>query len=105
MHLESELSQELLKASTRRHFFKQTGFGIGAAALTNVLAQASAPTGPMFPAKAKSIIYLFMAGAPSQVDLFDGLRSSKANPNYSARRLNLLVAVNRARKFRSCCPT
>jgi hypothetical protein len=71
MNLESEFSQELLKASTRRHFFKQTGFGIGAAALTNVLANASVPTGPMFPAKAKSIIYLFMAGAPSQVDLFD----------------------------------
>ncbi|MGA7413165.1 MAG: DUF1501 domain-containing protein, partial [Bryobacteraceae bacterium] len=29
------------------------------------------PKPPMFPAKAKSIIYLFMAGAPSQVDLFD----------------------------------
>ncbi len=71
MNYESEISQELLKASTRRHFFKQTGFGIGAAALTNVLANAGTPNGPMFPAKAKSIIYLFMAGAPSQVDLFD----------------------------------
>ncbi len=71
MNYESEISQELLKASTRRHFFKQAGFGIGAAALTNVLANAGTPNGPMFPAKAKSIIYLFMAGAPSQVDLFD----------------------------------
>jgi hypothetical protein len=30
-----------------------------------------APKPPMFTAKAKSVIYLFMAGAPSQVDLFD----------------------------------
>lgn len=64
---------DLLRANTRRHFFKQAGFGIGAAALTglfneNLLAD---PKPPMFPAKAKSIIYLFMAGAPSQVDLLD----------------------------------
>jgi len=65
MNIEQDISQELLKASTRRHFFRQAGFGIGAAAFTNVMA--SAPPA----AKAKSIIYLFMAGAPSQVDLFD----------------------------------
>src|SRR5450755_408204 len=69
--MEKDISQELLKASTRRHFFKQAGFGIGAAALGNVLGSNAFATGPMFPAKAKSIIYLFMAGAPSQVDLFD----------------------------------
>ncbi|MBV8550567.1 MAG: DUF1501 domain-containing protein [Acidobacteriaceae bacterium] len=75
---------ELLRASTRRHFFKQSGFGIGAAALTNLLSGSlfAADTAtsavnplaakpPMFPAKAKSVIYLFMAGAPSQVDLLD----------------------------------
>ena len=63
----------MLKATTRRHFFKQSGFGIGAAALTNVLNPSllADTKQPMFPAKAKSIIYLFMAGAPSQVDLFD----------------------------------
>jgi hypothetical protein len=73
MNLDKDLSQELLKASTRRHFFKQTGFGIGAAALGNVLNAdtVTSAKGPMFPGKAKSIIYLFMAGAPSQVDLFD----------------------------------
>jgi hypothetical protein len=69
----NELSQELLKATTRRHFFKQAGFGIGATALGSVLNPSlfAEAKGPMFPAKAKSIIYLFMAGAPSQVDLFD----------------------------------
>ena len=62
---------------TRRHFFKQAGFGIGTAALAGLLddqlfaSEAAAANGPMFPAKAKSIIYLFMAGAPSQVDLLD----------------------------------
>src|SRR5438445_2582832 len=83
--------EDMLRAVTRRHFFKQAGFGIGAAALSSLLnryAFASgfgspaadpaagavnplAPKPPMFPAKAKSIIYLFMAGAPSQLDLLD----------------------------------
>ena len=80
--------QDLLKAVTRRHFFKQAGFGIGAAALTaltnryifgselasnaiGLSANPMAPRPPHFTPKAKSIIYLFMAGAPSQVDLLD----------------------------------
>src|SRR5215813_12772401 len=77
--------ESVLRAVTRRHFFRQAGFGIGATALTALLnerlfaesvADAAAPAGfsvraPHFPAKAKSIIYLFMAGAPSQVDLLD----------------------------------
>lgn len=75
---------DLLRAATRRHFFRQSGFGIGAAALTGLLENRLladpptrhddnplAPKAPMLPAKAKSIIYLFMAGAPSQVDLLD----------------------------------
>jgi len=65
-----EFDRELVKASTRRHFFRQAGFGVGSAALAgllndNLLADA-APA-----AKAKSVIFLFMAGAPSQVDLLD----------------------------------
>src|SRR5262245_4678689 len=79
--------ESVLRAVTRRHFFRQAGFGIGATALTALLnerlfaesladAPASAAVGssvraPHFPARAKSIIYLFMAGAPSQVDLLD----------------------------------
>jgi hypothetical protein len=82
--------QDMLRAVTRRHFFRQAGFGIGAAALSGLLnrslfagdsgavtAPALSPVNPlaakppMFPAKAKSIIYLFMAGAPSQLDLLD----------------------------------
>jgi hypothetical protein len=62
---------------TRRHFFGQAGFGIGAAALTSLLNQslfadaAMALRQPHYPAKCKNIIYLFMAGGPSQLDLFD----------------------------------
>jgi len=59
---------------TRRHFFRQAGFGIGGASLFRLLqAETRAPreNATHFPAKAKSIIYLFMAGAPSHLDLFD----------------------------------
>src|SRR5256885_4828283 len=73
--LPDRMSGDVLQAATRRPFFKQSGFGIGAAALTGILnASESNPMAakpPMFPAKAKSVIYLFMAGAPSQVDLLD----------------------------------
>jgi hypothetical protein len=68
--------QDRLADITRRHFFRQAGFGIGGLALSNLLgndAQA-APDGtiaPHFAPKAKNIIYLFMAGAPSPMDLFD----------------------------------
>ncbi len=83
MNSDSDLiSRDLLLDVTRRHFFRQAGFGVGAAALTGLLndklfaadpitANPVAPKPPMFPAKAKSVIYLFMAGAPSQVDLLD----------------------------------
>lgn len=71
-----------LKHITRRTFFKEIGYGIGGLALSNLLAQSvfagagqqrgpMAPKSPMFPAKAKNVIFLFMAGAPSQLDLFD----------------------------------
>ncbi|MDZ4860168.1 MAG: DUF1501 domain-containing protein, partial [Candidatus Hydrogenedentes bacterium] len=68
---------------TRRHFFDRCSCGIGLAALTSLLnpstfaAVAEAATaggvmpGPHFAPKAKRIIYLFMSGGPSQLDLFD----------------------------------
>ena len=55
----------MLRQLTRRHFFQTAGFSVGTAALASI-AQAQA-----LKAKAKSIIYLFMAGAPSQLDMFD----------------------------------
>jgi hypothetical protein len=64
----------------RRWFLRDCGVGLGGAALASLVAQSSAtaaagtsPTSrlPHFPAKAKRVIYLFMAGAPSHLDLFD----------------------------------
>src|SRR6202789_2968368 len=60
---------------TRRWFFNQCGVGLGAMALGNLLAEAAtdplAPKSPQFPAKAKRVIFLFMAGAPSHLEMFD----------------------------------
>jgi hypothetical protein len=62
---------------TRRHFFSRTAAGLGAAALgsllnPNLLASgAGQMQSTHFPAKAKRVIYLFMAGGPSQMDLLD----------------------------------
>jgi hypothetical protein len=72
----------LLQLETRRHFFSRCGVGLGKLALLSLLSDGSvfakpAPSNPSqakpghFPAKAKSIIYLFMAGGPSQFELFD----------------------------------
>ena len=61
----------------RRHFLRDCGVGLGKIALGSLLAGAPraagsfAPKKPHFPAKAKAVIHLFMAGAPSQLDLFD----------------------------------
>ncbi len=67
-------SPRLLR-STRRHFFRECGVGVGKIALASLMAQAQARAdavrSPHFAPKAKRVIYLFMAGAPSQLDLFD----------------------------------
>ena len=67
---------DLAAQMTRRHFFGRSATGIGAAALASLLkADASGNDGiltkPHFAPKAKRVIYLFMSGAPSQIDLFD----------------------------------
>ncbi|MFN0123042.1 MAG: DUF1501 domain-containing protein [Blastocatellia bacterium] len=71
-------ANETLKDQTRRHFFKQAaGFGIGSLALNSLLNEQllatppESPDGPPLAPKAKNVIFLFMAGAPSQLDLFD----------------------------------
>src|SRR5579859_2643935 len=64
----------LLQFVTRRHFFSRCGVGLGKIALASLLTDGKifgqAKPGH-FPAKAKSVIYLFMAGAPSQFELYD----------------------------------
>src|SRR5205814_1756172 len=82
-------NDDALLSITRRHFFRDCGVGVGKIALASLLTQAFsvraeepslalragmnplAPKKPHFPAKAKAVIHLFMAGAPSQLDLFD----------------------------------
>src|SRR5687768_10338879 len=68
---------------TRREFFGRFALGFGGIALSQLLPSARAATPgvvnpfggvlpqPHFPVRAKRIIYLFMAGGPSQLDLFD----------------------------------
>jgi len=72
-----------LAARTRRHFFSECAIGLGRLAFASLaggpllraqerdMAHPLAPRAPHFPPKAKSIIYLFMAGGPSQLELFD----------------------------------
>jgi hypothetical protein len=72
------------KSITRRWFFEQCGVGLGAMALGNLFSQSGygattnvaaqnplAPKAPHFAPKAKNVIFLFMAGAPSHLELFD----------------------------------
>ena len=68
-----------LQFITRRHFFSRCGLGLGSIALGALMNQARATSAaspmamkrPHFRPRAKNIIYLFMAGGPSQLELFD----------------------------------
>lgn len=66
---------EPLKTLTRRHFFHDCGIGLGRIGLSAALAGGLgglARAGAMHHgARAKRVIFLFMAGAPSQLELFD----------------------------------
>jgi hypothetical protein len=67
------------KLVARRWFLQQCGVGLGAVALADLLGASApvsaadplAPRPPQFKARAKRVIFLFMAGAPSQLELFD----------------------------------
>jgi hypothetical protein len=84
---------------SRRHFLQECGVGLGKVALAGLLTDSLAsragaaptptstdplrPLKPHFPGKAKHVIHLFMAGAPSQLDLFDykpALAKLEGNP-------------------------
>ena len=60
------------RLQARRQFLKTSGMGLGATALASLLPQNSmAQPAADRPPRAKHVIFLFMAGAPSQIDLFD----------------------------------
>jgi hypothetical protein len=91
------LRESLLRDQTRRQFFAQCGVGLGSTALASLIDRDRASAGAVpsrpntspspslaprdanplaerpghFPARAKSVIYLFMAGGPSQLEMFD----------------------------------
>src|SRR3974390_1554382 len=84
MNVAQELRAEYARLITRRWFFRQCGVGLGSIALGSLLnpqsargattpaaANPLAPRQQHFKPKAKRVIYLFMGGAPSHLDLFD----------------------------------
>ena len=75
---------EMATLHTRRSFFRNCSIGLGNIALAHLLEKEGltappaisgvnplAPKNPHFAPKAKSVIYMFMEGGPSQLDLFD----------------------------------
>jgi Uncharacterized protein conserved in bacteria len=73
---------KLKRKGARRWFIEQCGVGMGAFALNHLLASAGyaatqgadnplAPKKPHFAPKARNVIFLFMAGAPSHLEMFD----------------------------------
>src|SRR4051794_22020695 len=84
MSLHDKVRDELRSHLTRRWFFRDCGVGLGSIALGSLLGgsmaaaeDAPAPASPLAPRKphfaprAKSVVYLFQAGAPSHLELFD----------------------------------
>src|SRR5438046_956135 len=85
--LEDNIIREHCMGVTRRHFLRDCGIGLGKIALASLMADSFArgawadekpvsnnplaPKPPHFAGKAKAVIHLFMAGAPSQLELFD----------------------------------
>jgi uncharacterized protein (DUF1501 family) len=80
------MSFELRNPISRRYFLRDCAYGTGKIALASLLtgalsgrlaatpapaANPLAPRPPHFPGKANAVIHLFMAGAPSQLELFD----------------------------------
>src|SRR3954466_14559837 len=89
MDLRPQIAAETRKLLARRWFFKECGVGLGGIALASLLrgrgdtaAEAAAPAvrasrnplaprDPHYARRAKRVIYMFMAGAPSHLELFD----------------------------------
>lgn len=83
MKLDGSTLSDLHRSVSRRWFFRDCGVGLGGIALNHLLASsgqaasAVAPPNPLapknahFPGTAKRVIFLFMGGAPSHVDLFE----------------------------------
>ncbi len=62
---------ELDRTLRRRHFLRTAAGGIGIAALGDLMAADRPGPRPHFGGKARNVIFLYMEGGPSQIDLFD----------------------------------
>jgi hypothetical protein len=76
--MEAALHSNQIHLPSRRRFLQQTGHGLGSLALASLLQENTKAANetpkspaPHFAPKAKSVIWLFMTGAPSQVDTWD----------------------------------
>jgi hypothetical protein len=73
------MGHDILPSANRRLFLRSSALGLGGFALGHLLHRDAVPAAeskgvldrPHHPPKARRIIYLFMAGGPSQLDLFD----------------------------------
>jgi len=120
---------------SRRWFFQQCGVGLGAIALGQLFTRNGwaaagnnplAPKAPHFKPRAKRVIYLFQAGGPSHLELFDNkpelskwdgkvppsellkdYRAAFISPSASllGPKFNLRNTANPARNFPNCCHT
>jgi uncharacterized protein (DUF1501 family) len=72
--------RDFARIQSRRSFFRTCGLGLETAALAHLMSREGraavrtdplAPKKPHFAPKAKNVIFMFMEGAPSQMDLFD----------------------------------
>ena len=72
-------NDKMTNSISRRWFLQECGVGLGAIAAASLLGDEAlaAPADPLaprpghFPGKAKNVIFLFMAGAPSHLEMFD----------------------------------
>jgi hypothetical protein len=105
---------------SRREMLRQSGMGIGALAMLDLLSRESkagenplAPKATQHPAKAKAVISLFMHGGPSQVDTFDPkpllekysgqtLPDSFSNLNLEFTKASTAKVLASKRKFKKC---
>jgi hypothetical protein len=100
--------QEFQRIQSRRSFFQECAGGIGIMALAEMLARDGraatpelnplAPKKPHFPPKAKNVIFMFMEGGPSQIDLFDpkpGLQKWSGQPLPASMTKDLRLAFTK----------
>ena len=99
--------EQFRRIQNRRSFFRECAGGIGTIALANLLGREGraaaavnplAPKPPHFKPKAKNVIFMFMEGGPSQMDLFDpkpGLQKWSGQPLPPSLTKNLRLAFTK----------